>query len=43
MVTITFMSVAAVAMITAGILSGKEELRKTYYNNFHSKLMSYQY
>lgn len=43
MVTITLMSVAAVAMITAGILSGKEDLRKTHYHNFYSKLMGYKY
>lgn len=43
MVTIGLMSMAAVAMITAGILSGKEELRKTHYHNFYSELMGYRY
>lgn len=43
MVTIGLMSMAAVAMITAGILSGKGELKKLNYNNFHSKLWGYEY
>jgi len=43
MVTIGLMSVAAVAMITAGILSGKRKLRKLNYNDFHSRLMGYEY
>lgn len=41
--TLGLTTVAAVTMITAGIISGKDELRKTYHNDFRSKLMGYDY
>lgn len=36
-------SVIGLALITTGILSGKDELKSINYNDFHSKLMGYQY
>ena len=36
-------SVIGLALITGGILSGKDELKRINFNNFHSKLMGYQY
>lgn len=41
--TLAITTVAVVTMITAGILSGKDELKRINFNDFHSKLMGYQY
>ena len=36
-------SVIGLALITGGLLSGKDELKRINFNDFHSKLMGYQY
>jgi len=43
MTMIIGLSVVALTTITGGILSNADELRSINFNDFHSKLMGYQY